>query len=285
MHAQWKLLSHTNRFLPNCKPGEHQLDEVHCGQATEESPTIDDEVIQKTLVAKVTECETHPSAACLCTVAGDHCHLRDYNLDLSGFVKGDKDLTAGAHNTNYSFVVTVTNRAGLIETKTLTVQVDGTPPIAGAVNDSAFGVPDHDYQQNSELKASFSGFSDPDSGIRAYFYRWSDRCLAEPEQFDLLDMSTFTRTESHTAKWTAPGPGFYVVTVRFIPFPSSYSSLGGFAVLVYFLLIERMHRMRARITGNSCSIAEWLFRLVGLTASGYRLAKRAGCSYQTHIKS
>jgi len=100
-----------------------------------------------------------------------------------------------------------------------TVQVDTTPPLGGAVNDSAAGTPDIDYQQSTTLKASFSGFTDPDSGIRSYVYRWSDRCLAGPDGFDLLNLShplsntsEFSRATTQTVSWEAPGPGFYVVT-------------------------------------------------------------------------
>ena len=143
---------------------------------------------------------------------GDHCHLSEYKFALGKYVKGLNTLTDGLHNKNYTFELTVTNRAGLFNTQKLTVQIDTTPPITGAVNDSALGEPDIDYQQSATLQASFSGFSDPDSGIRAYMYHFGAECLAPANGVDRLNMTQFTRSIKQTVSWKAPGPGRYVVT-------------------------------------------------------------------------
>ena len=105
----------------------------------------------------------------------------------------------------------MTNRAGLFNTQKLTVQVDITPPITGAVNDSALGKPDIDYQQSRTIQASFSGFTDPDSGIRAYMYHYGAECLAPADGFSSLNMTLFTRSIKQTVSWEAPGPGRYTI--------------------------------------------------------------------------
>lgn len=207
---EWRLHKHTNEMLDQCKL--HQWGAGTCDQATEEEAWVDDMSEATVLEENATKCEDHPEQACICTVPGDHCHLKTYKFGLQRLTKEPNNLMKGQHNRNYTFELTVTNRAGLMSTKSLRVQVDLSPPVAGAVNDSAFGIPDHDFQQSRTLQASFSGFSDPDSGIRAYVYTWASECLAGPDEFSTLNISNFTRSTRQTVTWESPGPGRYVVT-------------------------------------------------------------------------
>ena len=165
---EWRMHKHTNSFLDHCKTGEWEAGS--CDQATEPEVWIDDMSEAKVLYENATKCETHPEDACVCTVPGDHCHLKTYKFSLHKFVKEPVNLINAQHNRNYTFELTVINRAGMMNTQRLIVQVDLSPPVAGAVNDSALGVPDADFQVSRTLQASFSGFSDPDSGIRSYVY-------------------------------------------------------------------------------------------------------------------
>lgn len=207
---EWRLHKHTNEFLDHCKEGEWEAGT--CDQVTDPNVWLDDQSEMVTLEEDAVKCENHPGDACLCTAGGDFCHLRDYKFNLEKFVKGDTNLVDGQHNRNYTFELTVTNRAGLMSTERLMVQVDLTPPVAGAVNDSAFGNPDADFQQSHTLEASFFGFVDPDSGIRTYMYAWSSKCLAGPDEFDKLDLTDFNRTAKQTVTWESPGPGTYYLT-------------------------------------------------------------------------
>lgn len=123
---EWKFFRHSYKFLPHCLHGDLE----DCGQLREAIPTIDEELVGTVLLANQTACAAHPDEACVCTVPGDLCHVRDYTFDLLQFVSGQKDITAEAHNGNYTFELTVTNRAGLITTQKLTVQVDTIPAVA-----------------------------------------------------------------------------------------------------------------------------------------------------------
>ena len=77
------------------------------------------------------------------------------------------------HNRNYTFSLTVVNGAGLRTVQRRTIQVDVSPPISGDVGDNAAGGRDVDWQVTPILKASWSGFHDPESGIRGYLYKWT----------------------------------------------------------------------------------------------------------------
>ena len=62
-----------------------------------------------TLIPKADDCVTHPTATCVCTIPGDHCHLSEYKFSLSKYVKGLTPLTGAPHNRNYTFELTVVN--------------------------------------------------------------------------------------------------------------------------------------------------------------------------------
>jgi len=165
--VQWQVYHNTNEHLPHCKPGD--VVSSTCDQVRDDKPHIGDVSEALTVGVKPDDCKKHPSATCVCTVAGDHCHLSEYKISLAKYVLGATSLDGfNWHGKNFTFALTATNRAGLFTTQRLVVQVDVTPPIAGAVNDSALGKPDIDYQQSRAIQGSFSGFTDPDSGIRAY---------------------------------------------------------------------------------------------------------------------
>jgi MYXO-CTERM domain-containing protein len=97
--------------------------------------------------------------------------------DVQGFVSvglatsGSGSSFSLAGGTTYYVTVRATNGAGLTSTASsdgVTVTVpDGTPPVAGTVNDGA-GADVDTQASTSTISANWSGFSDPESGITRY---------------------------------------------------------------------------------------------------------------------
>ncbi|KAI6660214.1 hypothetical protein LOD99_10450, partial [Oopsacas minuta] len=80
------------------------------------------------------------------------------------------------------------------------------------VSDSEVGQDDIDYQSDSLLHVSWTGFFDRESGVYFYLYGYSDSCLTT-DVFVLFDNSTLNLTYSTFASYDVPTPGLYYVTV------------------------------------------------------------------------
>lgn len=90
----------------------------------------------------------------------------------------------GKHNHVYYLTLNVTNTAGLVHIKRLTILVDASPPETGVVLDGLEHGPDIDYQSTRNGKAHWKGFYDHESGIHHFKYAIADRCLTREEIFN-----------------------------------------------------------------------------------------------------
>ena len=113
-------------------------------------------------------------ADCLCTPHGK-CRTEAFKLP----VHLHQQMSAGEHGRGYTFAITATNRAGLATTKSLRIVIDTTPPTVGTVFDGADPSFEVDFQMPRELKGSWMGFNDPESGIHGYRYLFSDAKVTE----------------------------------------------------------------------------------------------------------
>lgn len=111
---------------------------------------------------------------CLCTPHG-RCRTEAFKLP----VHRHQQMSAGEHGRGYTFAITATNRAGLQTTKSLRIVIDTTPPTVGAVFDGADPSFEVDFQMPRVLKGSWTGFNDPESGIRGYRYLFTDTKVTE----------------------------------------------------------------------------------------------------------
>ena len=238
-HIKWRLFEH----LPD-RPSD--VDSA--------SPLVaEDSIAVKPVNA--TECAALGNGKCVCTVAQHFCFLRGYEFPVKDhlvLVAGDLDR----HAQNFTFVLEVTNRAGLTTTQTLVTLVDLTPPsAAGAAVLEGVGATDSDYQQSMEVHVRFHGFVDPESGIRNYAWAVGPECLGGGSVIQPSDVAfaNFTMLRSldrqaarqvsgttskdvaathdpgHTnvdepdtlLKWQAPGAGRFVFSV--IAFNNAFS--------------------------------------------------------------
>eukprot|EP00040_Diaphanoeca_grandis_P037916 m.251430 g.251430 ORF g.251430 m.251430 type:complete len:3511 (-) comp33895_c0_seq1:293-10825(-) len=100
------------------------------------------------------------------------------------------EMKSGLHAREYIFTIIVQNYVGMIADESLTVIVDVTPPTIGVVSDGA-GDNDMDYTSNSKIECEWSGFADPESGVRAYYATISNQKLTLP-----ADAAVFTKYAS-----------------------------------------------------------------------------------------
>lgn len=105
------------------------------------------------------------------------------------------------HNRNYTFSLTVINGAGLKTVQQRKIQVDTTPPTSGAVIDGNTDN-DEDWQVDGDLHASWSGFHDPDSGIRGYLYKWTSYSNASEAVTCAAPPSTTNEVTDHAWSFT-----------------------------------------------------------------------------------
>jgi hypothetical protein len=140
---------------------------------------------------------------CLCTPHG-RCRKEEFHLP----VDRHQEMAAGEHGRGYTFGITATNRAGLTTTKSMRIVIDTTPPTVGTVYDGADPAFEVDFQMPRELKGSWSGFSDPESGIRSYRYLFTDTKVTE-----VNDKFSEPITDNFAGPWTAPEEGKYYLCV------------------------------------------------------------------------
>ncbi|XP_070570802.1 uncharacterized protein [Ptychodera flava] len=146
---------------------------------------------------------------CGCIPKDNECYDRDYSLQLDA---SKLTIPIGNHDHDYMFTFTVTNNAMLKTVTQFQVTVDISPPHEGAVHDSLPGESDLDYQQDTDVVASWDGFFDRESGVLFYAYFFGDSCATD-DMFALPTSLPVINTTSTHASWTAPGPGTYHCTV------------------------------------------------------------------------
>ncbi|XP_022107048.1 uncharacterized protein LOC110988105 [Acanthaster planci] len=142
-------------------------------------------------------------ASCLCIPAGD-CYAADYVFNPTSDI--------GAHDTDYSITLTVTNHVGLVTSATIRVTVDTSAPQAGVVYDGILGSNEVDFQEGNDLSAHWEGFFDKESGVKFYQYLFDTSCWMNETAIGRV-RAEMTRTTATKASWTAPSPGRYYVTV------------------------------------------------------------------------
>lgn len=181
-------------------------------------------------VKPVDDCENYAEEACLCDgFVGKFCYLRDYTFPLASHL-ALADSEADRHGRQFTFYLTVTNRAGLQTTTSHTVLVDVTPPDArgaavleGPVDEdaeahlAAGAQRDVDYTADAGVVVRFSGFVDRESGIDEYAWTVGTTCVRENELLadDDAALAMFNRRTPGARGWdtyTAPAPGRYVVS-------------------------------------------------------------------------
>uniref|UniRef100_A0A1I8G1H5 Alpha-L-rhamnosidase n=2 Tax=Macrostomum lignano TaxID=282301 RepID=A0A1I8G1H5_9PLAT len=110
------------------------------------------------------------------------------------------------HNHDLLLKLTVTNSALLTSSSTIKISIDLSAPHPGHVFDGAPGSEEEvDFQSGRLLRAHWSGFFDPESGIRMYRYGFGASCLSESQ--------LHLETTGLEAIWEAPGPGSYMIAV------------------------------------------------------------------------
>ncbi|XP_070573738.1 uncharacterized protein [Ptychodera flava] len=92
------------------------------------------------------------------------------------------------------------------------ITVDNSPPHEGSVHDSLPDNPDVDYQQGTQIFASWDGFFDRESGIMLYVYYFGTDCLHHTDVTFPIETPLMT-TISTQAEWTVPLPDRYHCTV------------------------------------------------------------------------
>lgn len=118
------------------------------------------------------------------------------------------------HDTEYYITVMVTNHAHLSSTLTHKITTDVTPPLTGVVMDAEFGSHDLDYTQNTTLAAWWADFFDRETSILIFQYHFGTECANESNFiYPLPGGSVVMETTDNWARWSAPGPGMYFVTV------------------------------------------------------------------------
>ncbi|XP_064643194.1 uncharacterized protein LOC135497317 isoform X2 [Lineus longissimus] len=119
------------------------------------------------------------------------------------------------HDADIYINITVINSANLKSTLIKKITVDTSPPRSGIIHDGLPGAgnPELDYKNDRNLAAYWDGFFDHESGIIYYQYSWGTSCL-RADRFGVIDgRSKVTNTTEATARWTAPAPGKYYITV------------------------------------------------------------------------
>ena len=131
-----------------------------------------------------------------CHLIGRVCIPRDFDLRL---LRTDKVLLHAQHNRQYTFELSVVNRAGLATIQRRTIQIDLTAPKSGTAVDATPGGLDIDYQDDRMLRASWNGFSDPESGIRGYMYKWtlSTQSAEDVAADKILDPATQKKVDAN----------------------------------------------------------------------------------------
>ncbi|XP_066300627.1 uncharacterized protein [Branchiostoma lanceolatum] len=147
---------------------------------------------------------------CVCSPMSP-CYMTGYEIvpDASKMA-----IPTGGHNHDYHLVVTVTNRARLVTTKTLQITVDISPPEPGHVMDSLPDQIDMDFQTDASVDCNWNGFFDHESGVKFYHVYFDTRCRTS-DDFDVPEPRMMTRkaTDETHASYTAPAPGTYHCTV------------------------------------------------------------------------
>ncbi|XP_077997650.1 uncharacterized protein LOC144450798 isoform X2 [Glandiceps talaboti] len=149
---------------------------------------------------------------CGCIPKDYECYDRDYAIELDA---SKLNISIGSHDSDYVYTITVTNNAMLQTVKEFQVTVDTSPPHEGSVHDSRSGETDLDYQQDSEIFASWDGFFDRESGVMFYAYVFSETCMDgdNDDVFNLPTMQPAVNTTSTSVSWIAPRTATYHCTV------------------------------------------------------------------------
>uniref|UniRef100_A0A1I8JEP6 EGF-like domain-containing protein n=1 Tax=Macrostomum lignano TaxID=282301 RepID=A0A1I8JEP6_9PLAT len=136
----------------------------------------------------------------------DNCYCTQATGCYNSFFAASPNTNATTeHNHDLHIRLTVTNGAELVASSVMKISIDLSAPHPGHVFDGAPGDEEVDFQNGRHLTAHWSGFFDPESGVRMYRYGFGVSCQSESQLIQ--------ETTGLEASWEAPGPGRYFVTV------------------------------------------------------------------------
>ncbi|PAA58273.1 hypothetical protein BOX15_Mlig000537g3, partial [Macrostomum lignano] len=136
----------------------------------------------------------------------DNCYCTQATGCYNSFFAASPNTNATTeHNHELHIRLTVTNGAELVASSVMKISIDLSAPHPGHVFDGAPGDEEVDFQNGRHLTAHWSGFFDPESGVRMYRYGFGVSCQSESQLIQ--------ETTGLEASWEAPGPGRYFVTV------------------------------------------------------------------------